>query len=146
MGYQKVLVPVSGKYQLKRAAQTLEQALLIVREDGEICFLHCVEEVPCLISGDAHKKLVMENAGEAEKLLQPLTDRVKMAGIAHSVHILEGAPAMLIPRFASEAACNVVAMFSDGRNTLGKLFTGSVTERVLQKLSVPLLVVHPYAA
>ena len=142
MGYQKILVPVSGKYQLKRASKALEHALQIVREDGEICFIHCIEEVPCLISGDAHKQLVMEDTKEAEKLLQPLVERVQSVGLAYSVNIVEGAPAMIIPKFVSEAGCNAVAMFSDGHSTLGKLFTGSVTERVLQNLSVPLLVVH----
>ena len=142
MSYQRILVPVSGKYQLRRAAQSLEQAMRIVRKDGEICFFHCIDEVPYLIPGDAHKKLVMENSHEAEKLIQPLVDRVKNAGIAYSVHIQEGTPAMLIPRFASKNVCDIVVMFTDGRSSLDKLFTGSVTERVLQTLNVPLLIVH----
>ena len=142
MAYQKVRVPVSGKYHLKRAAQALEQALQIVRPDGEICFLHCAGDVSSRIPGEARKELAVEAAKELEALVQPLAECVKSAGIAYSVHIVEGEPAMLIPQIASELACNVVVMFTDGRNTLGKLFTGSVTERVLQDLCIPLLVVH----
>ena len=142
MAYQKVLVPVSGKYQLKRASKALEHALQIVSHGGEICLLHCTEKAQRRIPADAQQKLVQKIIEDAEKLLQPLADRVKDVGVACSVHIVEGTPAMLIPRFASENACNIVVMFTDGRSTLGKLFTGSVTERILQELDVPLLVVH----
>jgi nucleotide-binding universal stress UspA family protein len=141
-GYQKLLVPVSGKHQLQRASRALEQALQIVREDGEICLLHCLDEVSYLISGDMHKKMVLEDAREADKLLRPLVERVRDAGTACSVHIVEDTPVSAIPKFATEAGCSAVVMFSDGRDILDKLFTGSITERVIQNLAVPLLVVH----
>lgn len=146
MGYLMVLLPVSGKYRLARAQKALEQALQIVREDGEICFFHCVDEVPYLIAGEAHKKLVMENTQEAEKLLTPLLQRVKDAGIAYKVQIMEGSPAMLIPRFASAEKFNVIVMFTGECNDLGefigKLVAGSITERVLHATDIPLLVVR----
>jgi len=146
MGYQKVLVPVSGKYLLERATRALEQALQIVREDGEICFLHCVDEVPYLVSGNDHRKLIMEDAKEAEKLFEPLSERVKNAGIAYSVHILEGSPAVHIPRFATEKKFDAIVMYSGGHDELGKLIgklvMGGITERVLHTVNIPLLVVH----
>ena len=149
MGYQKVLVPVSGKYRFERAARALEQALQIVREDGELCFFHCVDKVPYLIAGEDHKKLVMENTQEAEKLLAPLVQRVKDAGIAYRVHIVEGSPAMHIPSFAKEGRFDVIVMFTGERNGLGvligKLVMGSITERVLHATSIPLLVVRSAA-
>ena len=138
MGYQKILVPVSGKHHLTRASQSLEQALQIVREDGEICFLHCIDEMPHLITSEAYKKLVLEAVGEAEKLLDRLVDRVGKAGIAYNVHIVEGSPVAHIPSFAADNKCDVVVMFTD----LDKLFTDTVTYRVLQNLSIPLLIVH----
>ena len=141
MGYRKVLVPVSGKYRLERAARVLDHALQIVREDGEIGFLHCVDEVPYLIFGEAHRKLVMEDTSEAEKLLSPLAERAKNAGIAYSIHIVEGSPITHIPRFAAERKFNIVAMYTDS-DAPSRLAMGSIAERVFQYLSVPLLVVH----
>ena len=146
MGYQKVLVPVSGKYRLERAARALEQALQIVRADGEICFLHCLTEVPYLLAGEEHKQLIMGDTREAEILLRPLVERARDAGITYSVHIMEGSPATHIPRFASERKCNVVVMYTGGRDELGRLVgrfaMGSITERVFHTLSIPLLIVH----
>ena len=146
MGYRKVLLPVSGKYRLERATLALEQALQIVRDDGELCFFHCVGEVPYLIAGEAHKKLVMEDAREAEKLLAPLVQRAKDAGITYRVHIMEGSPAMHIPRFATEGQFNAIVMFTGERNDLGELIgkfvMGSIAERVLHATSIPLLIVR----
>ena len=142
MGYQKVLVPVSGKYRLERAARALEQALQIVREDGEICFLHCVDEVPHLITEEAYRKRVMQDTSEAEKLLDPLVARVKEAGITYRVHIVEGSPVTHIPRFASERKFNAVVMCTDNDEESTKPAIGSIAERVFQYLSAPLLLVH----
>jgi len=146
MGYQKVLLPVSGKYRLERALLALEQALKITREDGEVCFFHCMDEVPKRIGGEAHKKLVMENTREAEKLLAPLVHRTEAAGIAYRVHIVEGSPAMQIPRFAVEGKFDIIVMFAGERNSLGELIgkvvMGSISERVLHATSIPLLIVR----
>ena len=142
MGYKKALVPVSGKFLLERAARALAQALRVVREDGEICFLHCADEMPYLITGEAHRKLVMQDTSEAEKLFAPLVASVKDAGIAYSVHIVEGSPVTHIPRFAADRKCDVVVMCTDGQSEPGKHSMGVLAERVFQYLSVPLLLAH----
>ena len=142
MGYQRVLVPVSGKFQLKRAGRALEHALRLLREGGEICFLHCLAEVPYLLAGESHNKLVMGDAGEAEKLLSPLTERVRDSKIAYSVHVVEGSPMARIPRFALEHTCDIVVMCVGGHSGPEELVMGGVAERVFKDLGVPLLIVH----
>ena len=143
MGYRKVLVPVSGKYRLKRAVRALEHALQIVREDGEVCFLHCVHDVPQLITEEAHKRLILGAAGEAEKLLDRLAERVRNAGIAYCVHIVEGLPVTHIPSFAANHGCDVVVMCSDGGDEMVAQQTiGGIAQSVFQYLSVPLFIVH----
>ena len=145
MGYQKVLVPVSGKFRFERAARALEHALQIVREDGEICFLHCADEKTHLITGEAHRKQVMQDSSAAEKLLSPLVERTKNAGIAHSVRIIEGSPVTQLPRFASENMINVVVLCTGRPNDPdepGDRVMGSVTERVYKHLNIPLFIVH----
>jgi nucleotide-binding universal stress UspA family protein len=142
IGYQKVLVPVSGKFRLERAKQALEHALQIVRKNGEIGFLHCVDEVPFLITMEEHRKLFTQDTREAEKLFNPLVERVRNAGIACSVHIVEGSPVTHIPSFASAKQFNVVVMCTDGDAEPVKLSMGSIAMRVFQYLDVPLFIVH----
>ena len=146
IGHQKVLVPVSGKFRLERAKQALEHALQIVREDGEIGFIHCTLG-SYLISGEAHKKLVIANTREAEKLFKPLLDRVKNAGIAYCVHIADGSPGTQVPKFASEKKFNIVVMCTGGRTASGhyestEYVIGSVTDYMLRYLNVPLYIVR----
>ncbi|MDR0466634.1 MAG: universal stress protein [Deltaproteobacteria bacterium] len=149
MGYRKVLLPVCGKDHLERAKPALEHALQIVREDGELCFFHCVEVVPYLIAGEAHKRLVREDAREEEKLIAPLVQRANDAGIACRVHIEEGSPAMHISKFATEEKFDVIVMFTGERNELGeligKLVMGGIAERVLHSTSIPVLIVRSVA-
>ena len=142
MGYQKVLVPVSGKFRLERAERALEQALRIVQEGGEIGFIHCVDEIPYLITVEEHRKLFLQDTREEEKILQPLVDRVRLAGVTCSVHIVEGTPVTHIPRLASEKKFEVVVMCTDSGDDPVKLAMGSIAARVFQYLRVPLLIVH----
>jgi nucleotide-binding universal stress UspA family protein len=145
MGYQKVLVPVSGKFRLERAGRALEHALQIVREDGEICFIHCADDGTHLITGEPHKQLVMQDAHEAEKLIRPLAERTKNAGIAYNLRIIEGSPMTHIPKFAAENKFDVVVMCTGSHlepNDPGDHVIGSVTERVYKYLNVPLFIVH----
>jgi len=93
--------------------------------------------MPHLIAGDAQRKLVMGDTRETEKLLGPLVERVKDAGIAYSMHIVEGSPVTYIPRFASEKECNAVVMCTDGRKEPNRLAMGSIAERVFEYLKVP---------
>jgi nucleotide-binding universal stress UspA family protein len=142
MAYSKALVPVSGKYRLERAARALGQALEIVAPDGGICFLHCLEEMTHISPPGrdaAQKKLIMGNPGEAKTLLRPLAERAERAGMRVDMHIVGTAVEEAVPRVAVEERCDVVVMFVDG---LPKLAPGSIGERVLQKLAVPLLLVH----
>jgi nucleotide-binding universal stress UspA family protein len=101
-----------------------------------------MHEVPHHIVGGAHRKLLGGDTSEAEKLFNPLAECVKIAGIAHSVHIVEGSPQTHISRFASEKKIDIVVMCTDGHDETGKLAMGSIAERVFQYLGVPLLVVH----
>ena len=144
MGYQKVLVPVSGKHHLDRAARALEHAFRLLGKGGEICFLHCLTDAAYLLAGEDHKKLIMEDSREAEKLLGPLVERARGSGITYSVHIMEGLPVTHIPMFAMESRCDIVVMcigsHSDGEPL--ELVMGGVTERVFKYINVPLLIVH----
>jgi len=131
MGYQKVLLPVSGKHKLQRAMLALEQALQVVRKDGEICIFHCMDDVQHCLS---------------RQQALPLLQRMQEAGVKCMMHIMEGYAAIQIPRFAEENKYEVIIMFAGERNELGKptgkLVMGGITERVFHATSIPLLLVR----
>jgi nucleotide-binding universal stress UspA family protein len=101
-----------------------------------------VNDAAHLLTVEANKKLVMEDTGEAEKLLNPLVERAKAAGVAYSIHLVEGAPEALIPGFASQKECDIVVMCTDNDKDSAKLAMGGLSGRVFQNLGVPLVLVH----
>ena len=60
-----------------------------------------------------------------------------------NVHIMAGDPADLLPELASELDASVVVMGAIARNPLKRLFIGSTSEEVMDKLPCDLMIVKP---
>lgn len=60
-----------------------------------------------------------------------------------NVHIMTGAPHHLLPDLADDISAGLVVMGAIARNALQRVFVGSTSERVLDKLPCDLLVVKP---
>lgn len=67
------------------------------------------------------------------------------AGYAVSVVVRFGEPAEEIVTFAREADVDLVAMATHGRSGLSHLLLGSVAEQVLRHLTIPVMLVRPFA-
>lgn len=140
MLYKRILLPVSGKYQGKRAIKALEHALTLV--SGEIVIMHAYPSLPKLVGGEGHMELVNEAVADAMTLVSPVVQRVEKEGLPYKVSIVEGAPEDAIVQVAHKASCDLIVMFTDGRDGLSDLLLGSVTERVLRATDVPLLAIR----
>jgi nucleotide-binding universal stress UspA family protein len=125
---RKVLVPVDGS----------ERALHAFVPAAELCRL---------FDGRLHFLRVLENdeAGErtrAKAQLEELEERSRAIGIDALSTITAGDPAERIVDLARVHKADAVAMATHGRRGLSRLLTGSVTEAVLRRSPVPLLVVR----
>lgn len=60
-----------------------------------------------------------------------------------NVHLVAGAPDRVLPSLAREVNAGLVVMGSIARNALQRVFIGSTTEKVLDRLPCDLLVVKP---
>lgn len=140
MLYKRILLPVSGKYQGKRAIKALEHALTFV--NGEIVIMHAYPSLPKLVGSEGHQELVAEAMAEGTNMVAPVVKRVEKEGLPYKVRIVEGAPADAIVHVAHEENCDIIVMFTDGRDALIDLLLGSVTERVLRATDVPLLAIR----
>ena len=63
-------------------------------------------------------------------------------GVSFHTRVEEGTPAETIVRVADEENADLIVMFTDGRDGLGDLLIGSITERVLRNTDTPLLAVR----
>jgi nucleotide-binding universal stress UspA family protein len=68
------------------------------------------------------------------------------AGLVVTTDVLsDGQPAHAIAAYAEEHAIGLIAMTTHGRGALKRAFTGSVSEAVLRKTRLPMLLYHPRA-
>lgn len=138
--YKKIVVPVSGKNDCERAKKTVAHAQKIC--DGEIVFLHVNDPVSNIIGGDAHKELEREEAAKAETLMSPLKEFMKGSPVRYSTLSAVGTLADTIVRVAHEQEADLIAMFTDGRDSASDMLLGTVTERVLRISDIPILVIN----
>jgi nucleotide-binding universal stress UspA family protein len=141
-GIGRILVPLDG-------SEASEEVLPIVSclagpFDFEVLLLHVVEATQSLPGSPAGAKGGHDSeteAGYLARVAAPLEAR----GLRVSTTVRAGLPAEVIPAVTTETKCGLVAMSTHGRSGLGRLFLGSVAERVLRSVSVPMLLWKPPA-
>lgn len=140
MIYERILLPVSGKFKGQRAHKALVHALKLVR--AEIVLLHSYQPLPKIVGGEAHIELVQEATATSLTLMSPIINEVQQAGVPYKTRIVEGSPAEAIIHVAHEEHCDLIVMYTDGRDDLADMLMGSVTERVLRNTDIPLLAIR----
>ncbi|MDI1246387.1 MAG: universal stress protein [Rhodoferax sp.] len=78
-------------------------------------------------------------AGEAA--LAQARQKLDAAGLAYSAHIMIGEAAPTLVEMAKDKGCNLIVMGAHGFGSVVGLFMGSVTTKVIQLSTVPVLVV-----
>lgn len=138
--YKKVLLPVSGDTRGQRASIALSKARQIC--DGEIILLHVTEPVPQTVGGEARQELERDSASQGLLVLAPIIEKLEMEGVNFHTRVVPGTPAETIIKVANEENADAIVMFTDGRDGIGDMLIGSITERVLRNLEIDLLAVR----
>ena len=76
---------------------------------------------------------------EAERYLGKVAEALEAKGLRARAAIRHGHAAEVIPEYARSEGIDLIAMSTHGRTGLGRLFMGSVAERVLRTAPVPVL-------
>lgn len=124
-----------------------EAALLADRLSCELHVFHAylpVSEYPISFpySGDVpvaelDRRMEQDHRTQLDKLLANYTVSAK------HTHMMPGYPQKLLPELATEIDAGLVVIGAIARNALKRVFIGSTTEKVLDKLPCDLLVVKP---
>lgn len=138
--YKKALLPVSGAKGGVRAAAALERAKAVC--DGEFVILHVTEPVPQTVGGEAREELRRGHAAKGLAVMAPIIERLENEGLSYHTRVEPGTPAETIVKIANEEGADLVVMCTDGRDDLGDVVFGSITERVLRNLHMDLLAVR----
>lgn len=138
----KILLPVDGSDVSNKAVADFIKLLDWYRETPEIHLLNVQlplhGDICMFIDKDNIKQYHRE---EGLKALQASRDLLQLAGITCQLHILVGDPAEMIEHCAIEKQCSQIVIGPRGLGSVKGLLLGSVTNKVMQLSTIPVLLV-----
>lgn len=144
--YKKIVVPVDGSGWSERA---IPHAVDIARNNGaEIILLHVfrppVSEYSDQIALAGQDEQLQQIREQIKQYLMGLRGQLRSEHVDCRVQFIEGTGvASLICDYINEEGVDLVVMSSHGRSGLRRFIFGSIAERVLQAVHVPVLVIRP---
>ncbi len=80
---------------------------------------------------------------EAEAIARAVVDDARRSGVAATYLTWEGQPGEAIVAAAESEGADLIVVGTHGRNVIGRLLLGSVSEYVVRHSRVPVMVVRP---
>lgn len=138
----KILLPVDGSENSGKAVADFIQLLDWYKEKPEFHLLNVQYPLDGNVSLFINQTDIKQyHQEEGIKSLQNTRDLLDQAGIACQYHITVGDPAEMIVRFATEKRYDLIVMGPRGKGGIQGLLLGSVTNKVMQLSSIPVLLV-----
>jgi nucleotide-binding universal stress UspA family protein len=146
--FKNILVPTDGSaLSQKAAARGLELARALGAR--ATAFFAAPPATPViyrnglpvgLVQPGKHEAIIERTAG---KYLDTIARMAKNAGVkCESVHLTSDYPADDILKIATGKKCDLIVMGTHGQSGLRGLFVGSVTQKVLAKSKIPVMIVR----
>ncbi|MSQ07002.1 MAG: universal stress protein [Dehalococcoidia bacterium] len=152
--YQRILVPLDGSKAAEAAlahAQNLAAALgatvhlLRVVAEADAVDAPVVTDNP--LASDSARELARRylsaNLAAAREYLSAAAAPIIAEGVRAEIAVWEGPAAEKIGEYARLRGIDLVAMSTRGRGAVQRLLLGSVTDRVLPSVGLPVLVIPP---
>ncbi len=130
---KKILVPLNGSM---LAEQSLPIARRLAGVFGAGIILANVKE-------DKKSDEKVSAQFDYEEYLQRTAELIKSDSISADYVMSQGGPARTINRLALENAADLIVISTKGGFEIGKLFSASVSQRLIQKTNLPILLLRP---
>ncbi len=145
--YRKILVPLDGS---ALAECVLPHVEAIARGCGvqDVIFLRAVEPyIPTDPEGVGFNYKLIEQIDAANKdaavsYLAQLEGRIKYDGINIKTQVITGKAADSIAEYATKSAIDLIIVATHGRSGISRWVWGSVADRLLRSLCIPVLMVR----
>ena len=144
--YQKIVVPLDGSGWSQRA---IPHAVNIARSNhAELILLHVfrppasdyTDEI-ALAGQDAQ---INQQREQMKQYLIGIRSELRDEDVTVRCQLIEGGGvANLIGDYVNNEGVDLVVMSTHGRSGLAEFFFGSVANQVMQRLKVPVLLIHP---
>lgn len=146
--YKNILVPIDGT---TRSNHAVKAASALARATGaNLTIFHAMIEFRSPVYPDgvgyewpSKAEYAKAAVRETEKFLKKAAAIASAQGVpVKTSHAFDDSPARATIAAAKKARADVIVMASHGRKGLEKLLLGSVTQRVLARTTLPVLVVR----
>ena len=143
--YQKILVPLDGSSLAECVIPHIEA---IARpEESVVELISVVEpvEIPTkgkiALTDDDLKQINGELKKETRQYLEGIVERLRKTGINATYTILTGKPAESLIDYVNDNPIDLVIIATHGRSGITKWYWGSIAEKILRAIHVPVLLV-----
>lgn len=142
--FKRILVPLDGSAlaeqilpYLKGLSSDTEAMVTLLRVAGHPVTSYRVEglTVNATRSDDSYT--------HCEQYLHGIATQLTQSGLKVETRVIEGPIADVIIDYAAEMQADLVAMSTHGRTGIGRWLLGSVADRVVHGLKVPLFLIRP---
>lgn len=144
--YQKIMVPLDGS---KLAECALEQA----REIAKGCNIPVVELVTVVktffwwegevTDASIYQQVEEDEKAKAQEYLKKEAAELAKSGLIVHTTMLEGSPAEQLINYAQGNNVDLILMTTHGRSGVSRFALGSVTDKVVRGVTIPVLVIAP---
>ena len=135
--YDRIVIAVDGSDEARRAAKRgLELARAV---EAEVTVVSVVEQKTLRLTETAEEKRQLRERGE--EALAEIEALAAEVGHAVRTELLEGKPAAKIREHVATTDAELLVVGRQGRTGLGRRLLGGVTEQLLHRSDVPVLVV-----
>jgi nucleotide-binding universal stress UspA family protein len=145
--YQKIVAPLDGS-ELAECVLPHVGAIGKGCEVRDVILIRVIEplDIPTrgglAFSKDDRNQMEAERRSEAEKYLKQVVARLKKKGLIVRSEILEGKVAEAIAEYAKNNKVDLIVIATHGRSGLSRWYWGSVADRILRSVCVPVLMVR----
>lgn len=139
MGFNNILVALDGSECSLLACRLAAQLSNAIPGEEVVHLLHCTFPIPNLIGGEQRRQLIKQNEDGAEYAFEKAKKIFESTGNPCKTYVKEGDPAELIASTAKELGCDLIIMGSRGHGKVHSMIVGSVSSKVTQLATVPVL-------
>ena len=146
--YKKIMVPLDGS-KLAECVFPHVESLVKQGQVGEVVFARVVEPYSfSLMSGKELPKAEdivrfdAEAKAAAEKYIQAVADKAKTNEVAVRGEVLIGRPYVKLAEYANNGGFDLVIIATHGRSGVSRWVWGSVADRLLRAVCIPILMVR----
>ncbi len=139
----KILLPVDGSEYSRAAVEFVASRSTLIGTEPQVDVVNVQFAVPVRAARVVGKSALTEYySDESDKVLKPTLRRLAKAGLKASGRYLIGHPGEEISAAAVKDDVDLIVMGSHGHSALRNLLVGSVTNNVLARTQIPMLVLR----